>query len=463
MKNLSALLLVASLLLPATAQAHVTLRRSDPGAGAILTATPLVLRFWFTEQVELAVTRVTLVDQAGKVFGVAEPVAMENNEQGGVQLQLYSPLNAGVYKVTWHTVALDGHAASGAFTFRILDANEVMDTAFAAAAARAQRDTALAEKRAAEAAKPVDVLAMRSASPVYIVARAFSFISLLLLIGAAGFWLLVLRPTQATDPATWKRIVARLASSAILAALAYMLFACVRLFLQTQLVSGNSDPDLGDFTNLIFRTNWGIAWRTQMACAVVICLVLLLQRTLKAFAWWFSIALVVTIAFATSLTSHAGSSEVLRTFGVINDASHVLAIGCWLGGLFWMIAVALPTLAGVEHRTKRTTAIVHAFSKIALWCVGVMLFSGVVSTYFRVGSIGNLVSSTYGQTLIIKLLLVAGVAGVGYYNWRTLRPALGNEGGPDALRKSARMELAVAILVIIATAALVGLPLPGSS
>jgi copper transport protein len=453
------LLVLAAALIPATAFAHVKLDRSDPGAGSILTATPLEMKFWFSETPEIAVTRFVLTDAAGKVVGLADPLPVEGNPNQ-LRVQLLNPLAAGVYKLTWKTVGLDGHPAQGDFSFRVLGATESVDTAFAAEANRVKQDSAAAAKSAEEAAKPADVLDRRSAAPEYVLARALSVIALLALMGAVIFRQGVLMPTAENDPATWKKIGDRVAKLASLAALVYVVMALVRLYLQTRLISGNEVPDIGDLQSTVRRTNWGGYWRLQVIAAAIAGFALLLARPLKGKAWVIAAGAALTAIIATSLASHAGATEDGRVVGVLADSIHMLAVSAWLGGLFWLVVAVLPLITPGERHSRRASTVVNAFSRIAVASVALVMLTGVVSAWLRVGSLDALVQSAYGQVLLAKLLAVMAVGGVGFYNWRKLRPTMDMDGSIGRLRKSGRTELVAALFVIVATATLVALPLP---
>ena len=69
-------------------------------------------------------------------------------------------------------------------------------------------------------------------------------------------------------------------------------------------------------------------------------------------------------------------------------------------------------------------------------------------------------TTPYGVTLIVKLCAVALVLALGAWNWRRQRPRMGSEAAAWSLRRSARMELAAAALVLAITAILVSLPSP---
>jgi putative copper export protein len=64
------------------------------------------------------------------------------------------------------------------------------------------------------------------------------------------------------------------------------------------------------------------------------------------------------------------------------------------------------------------------------------------------------------MALDVKLILVLIVVMLGAWNWRRVRPSLGAEGSEQTIRRSARMELTFAALVLIVTSVLVSLPSP---
>ena len=56
--------------------------------------------------------------------------------------------------------------------------------------------------------------------------------------------------------------------------------------------------------------------------------------------------------------------------------------------------------------------------------------------------------------------LLAGVAALGFYNWRRVLPTLGDDAATHRLRRSARVELGLGLVVLLVTAVLVALPTP---
>jgi copper transport protein len=167
-------------------------------------------------------------------------------------------------------------------------------------------------------------------------------------------------------------------------------------------------------------------------------------------------------AFGT-LGAALSSVITLRWTSMVNPV-HVLAGSLWIGTLFGLMTVVIPTvLAGPQSRDEkaRTVAdLVNAFSPLALTAVAVLVTSGVVTAVRHLKYVAALWTTSYGMTLIVKLCVVLVVLSLGAWNWRRVRPALGTPEASQRLGRSARFELLFASLVLIITSVLVSLPSP---
>jgi nitrogen fixation protein FixH/uncharacterized membrane protein len=97
---------------------------------------------------------------------------------------------------------------------------------------------------------------------------------------------------------------------------------------------------------------------------------------------------------------------------------HMLAAGVWIGGLVWLL-LGLRNL----HGRARTSA-VRRFSRLAFAAVAVIAVTGVLRAVPEVGSIGALVSTSFGVTLLIKSGLFAALIGIAWRNRYRLVPKL---------------------------------------
>jgi putative copper export protein len=146
------------------------------------------------------------------------------------------------------------------------------------------------------------------------------------------------------------------------------------------------------------------------------------------------------------------------------NAVHILAASTWLGTLLVLTLVGIrgvirSTTAGTE-RAQLIADLVNSFSPLALVAASTVAITGITTAWLHLKRISSLWTTSYGIALDIKLVFVLIVLVLGAWNWRRVRPSLGAEGSELTIRRSARMELTFAALVLIATSVLVSLPSP---
>lgn len=95
---------------------------------------------------------------------------------------------------------------------------------------------------------------------------------------------------------------------------------------------------------------------------------------------------------------------------------HLLATISWLGGSIFITAVLAPILRRTMSPVERVVlvdTVGNSFSVIAWSAIAVLLITGVVNAFFRLGSIegilAGLAAPGYGRVLLLKLILVGGV------------------------------------------------------
>jgi putative copper resistance protein D len=104
----------------------------------------------------------------------------------------------------------------------------------------------------------------------------------------------------------------------------------------------------------------------------------------------------------------------------------------------------------------------QAFHAIGLTSVVVLALTGVVNSWFLVGSFELLVTTTYGRVLLAKLALFAAMIALAADNRLRLVPALSrdltqhsdSQGALTRLRSHIRSELALGMLALAAVAVL---------
>jgi len=468
-RRLTAIAIAALVGLPAPALAHAHLERTAPASGARLTVAPRELVLTFSEAPTLPMSALRLLgpDSADVALGAL------GHSGGGRTLSaaITGALKAGTYTVLWQTAGDDSHVQHGSFRFTIAEGAEGLASAakrgyvVAPGSTTAPRTITLDSALTARHAGGFGV-----SSPFYVAIRWVQFASLVLLIGAVAFrwWVLPRAGVSLALAESGRRELslgaarAGMLGASILAVSAVARLAAQVATLHSPSMAGSA-PSLG---GVLLHTEWGHGWLLEIfALAFAIGALRLARReATEVFPWRVAAASTVGLAFVPALSGHAVAERTFQPFTLLFDGAHVIAAGTWLGTLGVMLVVGVPVAlrASSDGRAEGLSTMVNAFSRLALACAGVLVFTGIVAARLEVASWGAFTTTTYGRTLLIKLAIVLLLVLVGAYNWRRVRPALASDGGPAAerLRRSATLELVLGAVVLLVTAILVALPTP---
>lgn len=231
-----------------------------------------------------------------------------------------------------------------------------------------------------------------------------------------------------------------------------------RLYAQTWSVFGLDEPVTLELVRVIgMESRWGGNWRPQAGFALLAVVAVAVSAWRPRAGWWIA-ALAAAGAWITlPLTGHAMSFESRLPW--VAQVAHGIGAGAWIGALAVLVAV-VSGLAREPPGHRRTAVLAIEFSPMALAAVGVVVLSGVLTSFLYLRAPADLWTTGYGRVLLLKVVLFLATGAVGAYNWRMLLPRLGNEPGTRALLRSARLELALAAGVLLVTAVLVHLAMP---
>jgi len=436
---------VLAVVVPEPLLAHGRLKGSSPGADAHLAQVPAQLRLDFSEAAELAFTAVRLFASDGREITLG-PLALAPGSRRSVILPITGLMDAGPYEVRWQVAGNDGHPVRGRFGFVI------------APGAVGVRTTAgpMPEMHHDPVSMP-ESTRFGAESPTYVVLRWLQFTSILLIIGSVAFRVVVLRTMEraGAEPAfvvDAARLAARAGFVAVLALAATLV---VRLFAQSFAMHGAENSlDLRLVSGMLRNTMWGWGWLLQLAG------LLLAGVAFRSSRWWLAACGAVAIAFSPALSGHAASTPDYRGIAIVSDGLHIMSASAWLGTLTMVLIAGLAATARQSSaaRGPLVRSLVLAFSPLALASAGLAAATGVFAAWLHVNTWQNLWSTPYGITLLIKLGILGVVALTGFFNWRVVQPKLGADGATAQLARSARVEVAVAILVLLVTAILVASP-----
>ena len=134
-----------------------------------------------------------------------------------------------------------------------------------------------------------------------------------------------------------------------------------------------------------------------------------------------------------------------------NQAVHLLAAAVWVGGLlslFHTIRYIRDAALGIDlqrHALER-------FSLVGFVAVLLIVASGLLNTWFLVGSFDALLHTTYGQVLMVKVACFLFMVALALFNRLFVMPQLAGAGDGEAslqlLLRSVAVEQIFAILVV---------------
>jgi copper transport protein len=129
-------------------------------------------------------------------------------------------------------------------------------------------------------------------------------------------------------------------------------------------------------------------------------------------------ALLATFA----LSGHA-AAQPAPFLPVLADWLHLLGTSLWIGGLF-QFGLLLPVVSRLEstQRIAVLAMLIARFSPLALFSVLVLAVTGTYAALLHMSSWTELWTTSYGQTLLVKLVVFGGLLGLGAYNMLVVRP-----------------------------------------
>lgn len=319
------------------------------------------------------------------------------------EMQIAVPTNAiGVYQVSWTTVSsIDGHVLHGSFQFEV----------------------GVAQVTAAPGAQ--DVSSPQGVDLIVAGLRAVEYLALLMALG-----MIVLQELADRARAlAWVRT--RL-----------WIPVAVALVAGTAAVTGDAANATGSvsLSSLLDYLGNGLPGSARMLHLGAEVVGLLLALALVRPRYVLPPLAVAVVALAAS--GHAAAAQP-RALTVGVDSVHLLAAGVWAGGVLALATLRPPG----GWRGEEGRALLGRFARVAVAAFGVTVVMGVLRATEELSGVGDLVSSAYGRVLDAKVLAIGVMVGLSVLAWRHVRA-------------SPRLEAAVAVVVIGATALLSSFPLP---
>ncbi len=312
-----------------------------------------------------------------------------------------------------------------------------------------------------------------------VIVRAVHIGGALLVLGLLAFEAVVAAPTlRATvgggdDVRRWIRVVAAWSLGvSIVAAVGW-------LALEAALMSGLAIDDAlrgGALGAVLAKTMFGRVWMIRLGLAGLLGVLMIVDaRRARPSAGirWAALAIAAGYVASLALTGHAAAGQAGEYYvRIAADATHLVAAGGWWGallGLAYLLATMRATMLANERRASAEASIdvaadaTRRFSALGIAGVGALLLSGLVNTWYLAGSVAELIGTSYGRLLLVKITLFVAMVALAATNRLRLAPRVAARDAVALrwLTRNAVIETACGIAVVAIVGAL-GVMIPAA-
>ena len=163
-------------------------------------------------------------------------------------------------------------------------------------------------------------------------------------------------------------------------------------------------------------------------------------RSRSGFAFLLAAIFCASVSFAIS-----GHTSTLALSSRVIIVLHVLAAFLWVGSLYPLLQVSK------NPDVKRVQRLMRVFGSSALLIVAALVASGIFLLTRLLHSFAELLTTSYGLTLLLKLAGVSLLLALAAANKLVLVPGLLSGSAIARLRTAIRMELVAAFFILLMT------------
>jgi putative copper resistance protein D len=269
-----------------------------------------------------------------------------------------------------------------------------------------------------------------------VVARLLHYAAVTTLAGVAFFPLYAYPSAEPVELSRRRQAVLLAAAvGALLSGLLWFFFSVANM---SGTLAGVVDKDV--LSTILGETGFGAVWIARMALAGVI-----VAATSVGYSWMPTAGRDLVMAFLAAVllaclagTGHAQIEEgLMGMVHIVSDAAHLLAAGAWLGGLVPLGFILLDAARGKGGPMVEVDEILLRFSGMGYAAVATLVVSGLVNSWFLVGSPTRLLTTAYGEVLLGKLALFAAMLALAAANRVWLVPRMVDTRADTARHQSA--------------------------
>lgn len=214
-------------------------------------------------------------------------------------------------------------------------------------------------------------------------------------------------------------------------------------------VAGNLGGDLASVIDMLMlqlaiESKSGVSYLTAFAGFAV----MLISHNLKANANVVGLIIgSIAVLFSFTLAGHSQLGGVFTQFLLI---VHLFGIAFWLGALLPFRWICL------QDNTNNLGELAHRFGVFAMLYVGLLLGAGLGYAYILLGELSLILTTSYGNLLLIKMLLVVALLSLAALNKFKLVPSLEKNHlqGVRQFQSSVKLEIILVLIILIGSSLL---------
>jgi copper resistance protein D len=273
-----------------------------------------------------------------------------------------------------------------------------------------------------------------------VVARLLHYAAVTALAGVSFFPLYAYAAAEPAGLFRWRQaVLLGAAAAALISGLLWFVFSVANM---SGTMAGIADQEM--LWTVVNETTFGSVWMARMVLAVILT-VIAARPFRKATAGRDLITACLAAVLLASLagTGHAQIEE--GWIGLVHvgaDAAHLLAAGAWLGGLVPLGFILLDYSMTDGEPIVDVDPILLRFSSMGYAAVATLVASGLINSWFLVGSVSSLLTTLYGQVLLAKVAAFAAMLALAAANrfWLVPRMMETRAGSGEAALWLARLR-----------------------
>ncbi|MDE1829291.1 MAG: copper resistance protein CopC [Thaumarchaeota archaeon] len=378
---------------------HALVIASNPTNGQSLSSSPGSVSATFSDPIDIHYSKIKVLDSNGKEIDNKDDHFVGTNQEV-LSVTLPSSIPNGVYTASWKVLdQTDGHVTEGAFVFGVGEA--------------------VPQKTSATTAVSIyDIISIP-----FVVARFPALLGEVIIVGSSFLSLWMWKPIAMipwlSQVMSRTRIHIEKQTAMIILIGAAILFVANIAMIVAEAVSINAS--LSDAILTKFGQSWILRMTLSGALIVIAYTWYHTQKNsniVSTNSWkWAIFGLGIGILATESLISHAAATGL--SLPPVLDFVHDVAASFWIGGLVYGAFVVLPALKRSEDHFLKLAVIsfmIPRFTLLVIAVLGVVAVTGPTLLYTLETSLSLTLASVYGQILIVKLSLAAGMIAMGGYH-----------------------------------------------